>query len=319
MPRPDELRLIARVARMYHLEEMRQADIAERLMISQATISRLLRRAREENIVRISVQTPSGTFPECEESLCRKFGLREVIIAECAEEREGQILRRMGEAAAHYLETTLQPGEIIGISSWSESLLHTVENIHPQRKGSGGRVVQILGGMGDPSVQKHATNLTRRLAQLVGAQPQPLATQGVTHSKTAQEALLSDPFVQETMRSFSEITTALVGIGGVEPSKLLADSGNVFTPDELAELARLGAVGDICLNFFDAHGAPVPSAFQERVIGIGLAGLRAAKRVVAVAGGTRKRAAILGAMRGHLIDVLITDQYTAAWLDAAAA
>lgn len=317
MPRLDELRLIARVARMYHLEDIKQSDIADRLMISQATISRLLRRAREEDIVRISVRTPSGTFPECEESLCRKFAMREVIIAECAEEREGQILRRIGEAAAHYLETTLQPGEIIGISSWSESLLHTVENIHPPRKATQGRVVQILGGMGDPSVQKHATNLTRRLAQLVGAQPQPLPTQGVTHSKTAQEALIGDPFVQETMRYFPQITTALVGIGGVEPSKLLADSGNVFTPDELAELARLGAVGDICLNFFDAAGKPVPSAFQERVIGISLETLRAARRVVAVAGGARKRAAILGAMRGGLIDVLITDQYTAAWLDAA--
>ncbi|HEX3983552.1 MAG TPA: sugar-binding transcriptional regulator [Acidisoma sp.] len=317
MSRADELRLIARVARMYHLEDIKQSDIADRLMISQATISRLLRRARDENIVRISVHTPSGTFPELEESLCRKFKMTEVIVAECAEEREGQILRRMGEAAAHYLETTLQAGEIIGISSWSESLLHTVENIHPQRKLAAGRVVQILGGMGDPSVQKHATNLTRQLAQLIGAQPQPLATPGITHSKAAQEALIGDPFVHETVNYFSQITLALVGIGAVEPSKLLADSGNVFKPDELAEIARLGAVGDICLNFFDRNGKPVPSAFQERVIGIELDQLRRARRVVAVAGGQRKVLALLGAMRGGLIDVLVTDQYTAARLDAA--
>ncbi len=317
LPRNDELRLIARVARMYYLDDVKQADIAARLTISQATISRLLRRARDENVVRISVHTPSGTFPELEESLCRKFGMTEVIVAECAEERESQILRRMGEAAALYLETTLQPGEIIGISSWSESLLHTVENIHPQRRVGAGRVVQILGGMGDPSVQTHATNLTRRLAQLVGAQPQPLPTQGVTGSRAAQEALTSDPVVRETMAYFPHITLALVGIGAVEPSKLLADSGNVFTPDELAELARMGAVGDICLNFFDAEGRPVPSAFQERVIGIGLEQLRSARRVVGVAGGRRKVAALLGAMRGGLIDVLVTDQYTAARLDAA--
>jgi DNA-binding transcriptional regulator LsrR (DeoR family) len=304
LPRNDELRLIARVARMYYLDDVKQADIAARLTISQATISRLLRRAREENVVRISVHTPSGTFPELEESLCRKFGMTEVIVAECAEEREGQILRRMGEAAALYLETTLQAGEIVGISSWSESLLHTVENIHPLKRLAASRVVQILGGMGDPRVQTHATNLTRRLAQLIGAQPQPLPTQGVTSSKAAQKALTSDPFV-------------LVGIGAVEPSKLLADSGNVFTPNELAELARMGAVGDICLNFFDRDGKPVPSAFQERVIGIGLDQLRNARRVVGVAGGQRKVAALLGAMRGKLIDVLVTDQYTAARLDAA--
>ncbi len=302
---------------MYYLDDVKQADIAARLTISQATISRLLRRAREENVVRISVHTPSGTFPELEESLCRKFGMTDVIVAECAEEREGQILRRMGEAAALYLETTLQPGEIVGISSWSESLLYTVENIHPQRRLAASRVVQMQGGMGDPSVQKHATNLTRRLAQLIGAQPQPLPTQGITSSKAAQEALTSDPFVRETMAFFPQITLALVGIGTVEPSKLLADSGNVFTPDELAELARMGAVGDICLNFFDRDGKPVPSAFQERVIAIGLEQLCRARRVVGVAGGQRKVAALLGAMRGKLIDVLVTDQYTAARLDAA--
>ncbi len=111
---------------------------------------------------------------------------------------------------------------------------------------------------------------------------------------------------------------ALVGIGAVEPSKLLADSGNVFTPNELAELARMGAVGDICLNFFDRDGKLVPSAFQERVIGIGLDQLRGARRVVGVAGGQRKVAAILGALRGRLIDIMVTNQYTAARLDVAA-
>jgi DNA-binding transcriptional regulator LsrR (DeoR family) len=317
LPRADELRLIARVARMYYLDDMKQGDIAARLTISQATISRLLRRARDEDVVRISVHTPSGTFPELEESLCRKFGMTEVIVAECSEDRDTQILRRMGEAAALYLETTLQSGEIVGISSWSESLLHTVENIHPNRRVAAARVVQILGGMGDPSVQKHATNLTRRLAQLIGAQPQHLSTQGVTSSRAAQKALTSDPFVRETMAFFPQITLALVGIGAVEPSKLLADSGNVFTPGELSELTQLGAVGDICLNFFDKDGRPVPSSFQERVIGIGLDQLRQARRVVAVAGGRRKVAPLLGAMRGKLIDVLVTDQYTAALLDGA--
>ena len=45
-------------------------------------------------------------------------------------------------------------------------------------------------------------------------------------------------------------------------------------------------------------------------------GCRQAKRVVAVAGGQRKVAALLGAMRGKLINVLVTDQFTAARLDA---
>jgi DNA-binding transcriptional regulator LsrR (DeoR family) len=113
------------------------------------------------------------------------------------------------------------------------------------------------------------------------------------------------------MNEFGRATMALVGIGAVEPSKLLADSGNVFTHDELNELERLGAVGDICLHFFDQNGRAIHSSLEERVIGITLDQLRGIRRVVGVAGGGRKVKALIGAMRGALIDVLITDRFTA--------
>lgn len=317
MARSDELRLIARVARMYHLDEMKQSEIATRVRISQAGISRLLKRARDEGLVRITVDAPSGTFPELEERLARRYGLSEVVVAECAEDREEQILSRIGEAAAQYLEATLQPGEIIGISSWSESLLRMVDNLDPGRRAQASRVVQILGGMGNPSVQRHATALTARLARLTGAEPMLLATQGVAGSVEAQQALVADPYVASTLAEFGRITMALVGVGGIEPSKLLADSGNVFTRAELQELVTLNAVGDLCLHFFDAGGQPIRSPIEGRVIGITLEQLRAIPRVVAVAGGARKQQALLGVLRGRLIDVLVTDQFTAGRLDAA--
>jgi len=317
MARSDELRLIARVARMYHLEDVKQTEIAKRLRISQAGVSRLLKRARDEGLVRITVDTPSGTFPELEERLVRRYGLSEVVVAECGEDREEQILSRIGEAAAQYLEATLQPGEIIGISSWSESLLRMVDNLDPSRRLQAAGVVQILGGMGNPGVQRHATALTTRLARITGAEPMLLATQGVAGSIEAQRALVSDPFVASTMAEFGRITMALVGVGGLEPSKLLADSGNVFTAAELQELSTLRAVGDLCLHFFDAYGQPIRSPIEGRVIGITLEQLHAIPRVVGVAGGRRKHQALLAVLRGRLIDVLVTDQFTAARLDAA--
>ena len=319
MARSDELRIIARAARMYHLDDMRQGDIAQRLRVSQATVSRLLRRAREEGIVRVSVDSPAGTFPELEERLARRFGLAEMVIAECVEEREDQILTRIGEAAARHLETTLSPGEVIGISSWSESLLRMVDSLDPGRRLQASRVVQILGGMGNPGVQRHATTLTMRLARLTGAEPMLLATQGITGTPEAREALLSDRYVGETVAEFERLTTALVGIGAVEPSKLLADSGNVFTADELDELTERKAVGDICLHFFDQAGMPTRSPIEGRVIGITLDQLHRVPRVIGVAGGRRKVAALIGAMRGGLLDVLITDQFTAARIEAASA
>ena len=317
MARSDELRMIARVARMYHLDEMRQSEIAERIRISQASVSRLLKRAREEGIVRVSVEAPTGTYPELEERLARRFGIAECVIAECIDEREDHILSRIGEAAARYLELILAPGDVIGISSWSESLLRMVDNLDPGKRAGAARVVQILGGMGNPTVQLHATALTTRLSKLVGGEPVLLMAQGVTGTPEARAALMTETYVAATLAEFERLTMALVGIGAVLPSKMLADSGNVFTADELDELRDQGAVGDVCLHFFDADGTPTQSPFDGRVLGITLAQLRHVPRVIGVAGGSRKVAAIVGALRGGLLDVLVTDQFTAARIDAA--
>ncbi|MFM2356973.1 MAG: deoxyribonucleoside regulator, partial [Pseudomonadota bacterium] len=163
MGRVNELRLIARVAQMYHAEGKRQAEIASLMRMSQATVSRMLKRAEQENIVRTTVIPPPGTFAELEASLRERFGLTEAIVIDCSEDRDGAIMARIGEAAAHFIEVTLQPDEIIGVSSWSQTIMRMVDNIHPFRGVKARHVVQILGGMGDSAVQTHATELISRL------------------------------------------------------------------------------------------------------------------------------------------------------------
>ena len=103
MPRIDELRLIARVARMYYEWDMRQSEIAKQLDLSQTTVSRLLNRSKEEGIIRISVNLPNGVYTELEETLVKKFGLRDVIVVDSLDDNENMIQRDLGAAAAYYL------------------------------------------------------------------------------------------------------------------------------------------------------------------------------------------------------------------------
>jgi DNA-binding transcriptional regulator LsrR (DeoR family) len=311
MGRLNELRLISRVAQMYHIERRRQAEIAEHLRLSQATVSRMLKRAEAEDIVRTSVIPPVGTYSDLESALRDRFNLPEAVVVECTEDRDGAIMARIGEAAAHLLEVTLAPGEIIGVSSWSQTIFKMVENIHPQKSARAKYVVQTLGGMGDPSVQTHATQLTTRLARLTGAEPKLLPVQGVTSSREAKLLMMADPFVRETMDLFGSISLAIVGIGAVEPSELLARSGNIFSSRELADLAEAGAVGDISLRFFDKDGKLVKTPLDERVIGLPLENLARVDRVIALAGGAKKTAAIAGALRVGVVDMLVTDKFTA--------
>ncbi len=316
MARIDELRLIARVAQMYHAEGKRQTEIAGLLRLSQATVSRMLKRAVDERIVRTTVIPPAGTFAGLEAGLRSRFGLTEAIVVDCPEDRAPSVMARIGEAAAHFVESTLQQDEVIGVSSWSQTLLRMVDNMHPMTGAKARHVVQVLGGMGDASVQTHATDLTARLARLTGAEPRLLLVQGVTPSPEARAVMLSDPVLRETLALCGRLSLGIVGIGAVEPSDLLARSGNVFSRDELAMLQAAGAVGEISFRFFDAAGRPVETPLDGRVVGITLDELRRTGRVIALAGGAAKTAAIAGALRTGVIDVLVTDRFTAERLTA---
>lgn len=313
MARVDELRLMTKVARLYYERDMTQPEIAAHLDLSQATVSRLLKRAKQEQIVRITVNVPYGAYPELEEALQKIYGLKEAVVVDSVRD-DDQIMRDIGAAAAFYLENTLKPGEVIGISSWSATILAMVDAMHPITRVSDIQLVQILGGVGNPAAEVYASRLISRLATLVRGQATLLPVPGVAGSPDTKSILLEDRFVQQALALFDQVTLALVGIGTVEPSGLLASSGNVFSPRDLDVLREAGAVGDICLRFFDSQGMPVATPLDARVIGMTPDQLRRVKRAVALAGGPRKLAAIRAALLGGLVNVLITDHFTAEYL-----
>lgn len=314
MSRIDELRLIARVARMYYEQDMRQSEIAKQLGLSQATVSRLLNRSKEEGIIRISINLPKGVYTELEETLVKKFGLGDVIVVDSLDDNESLIQRDLGTASAYYLESAIRPNEVIGISSWSATLLALVDALHSVPRKPGVKVVQILGGVGNPSVEAHATRLTSRMAQLVNGEAVFLPVSGVLASEAARDILTADEVAQQAIRLFDHVTIALVGIGAVDPSPLLAQSGNIFVPQELELLRHEKAVGDILYRFYDISGNLVKTGLENRVISMSLEQLRKVSRAVGVAGGSRKYAGILGALRGHWINILVTDHFTASRL-----
>jgi len=302
----DQIRLMTKIARMYHERGMRQRQISEELHVSQPRVSRLLKRAVEVGIVRTTVAVPSGVHSDLEDSLERRFGLREAVVVDAVGSDDALTLP-LGAATASYLEATLTGGDTVGISSWSATLLAAVECMRPARTTVVDTVVQVVGGVGDPRVQVQANRLIATFAQCTGAHPVFMPAPGMLATVAARDSLMGDPAVTRVMDLWPRLTLALLGIGSLEPSPLLRDSGNVMAHADQQLLRDAGAVGDICLRFFDADGRPIDSAINERVIGISAEHLLAVPRRVAAAGGERKRAAIRAALLGGWINVLITD------------
>src|SRR3970040_615592 len=100
MARLDELRLMTRVARLYHESGLKQPEIAARLRLSQPKVSRLLKQALEEGIVRITVRVPSGTHPDLEERLQAEFALADAVVVDVSFDDDDQGAHEFGAAGA---------------------------------------------------------------------------------------------------------------------------------------------------------------------------------------------------------------------------
>ena len=301
----EQLRLITKIAVLYHEEGMGQADISKKLNLSQARVSRYLKAAEGEGIVRTTVVQPYGIYVGLEKALEQKFKLQEVVVVENIE--GASRVASLGSAAATYLETTLVASDHVGISSWSTTLLATVEAMRSRPRKVVNEVVQLIGGVGSPQAQIQASRLTSHLAELTSATPFYMAAPGVASSKEVKKAFLSDPAVRATIEAWGRVTTLLVGVGTFPASPLLAASGNALEKSEEQQLAKAGAVGEICLRYFNGEGNVMSPEIEERVISMDAKTMKQIPRRIGVAGGAKKLAAIRAAVEGGWINVLITD------------
>jgi DNA-binding transcriptional regulator LsrR (DeoR family) len=310
MLKRDEQRLLTKIATLYYTENQKQSDIAKQLDLSQSFVSRALSRCVKEGIVKISVVQPANVYLNLESVIQQKYGIAQAIVVDVDEHAGDEAIKTaIGAAAAHYLQTTLHANELVGVSAWSGTIRSMVEQLHPLTIKADG-VVQLLGGVGvNGNIQ--ATMLTHSLANLLNCPPYLLPSQSIERTVDYKRNLMRTDEVGGVVEMFKNVTLALVGIGMLEPSVLLKNSGNYYQQDMLTTLAERGAVGDICLHYFDADGVPVLNEEEDPVIGMDLALVKQCPRVVAMAGGVDKAQAIKGALAGGYINVLIIDKTTA--------
>ncbi len=312
----EQLRVVARVAWLYHVRGLKQSEVADSLGLSQSRVSRLLDTAVSLGIVRTSVRVPAGLQLELEQGLEQAYGLREARVFDVPDsDDEGRLLGDLGLMLAGYLEESPLEGDVIGFTSWSRTLRATVRALNPSAGSRGGYVVEMLGDVGPPDVQHEAAEVTQQLARVAGAQPRFLRVPGVVSSPGARQTILdSDSYARESLALLDSLDEALVGIGtcAIDPPLLPGD--NFFTQAQFDRARELGAVGQVNLRFIDREGNAISSELDDVVIGVNLPQLRSATRSIAVAGGHTKHAAIRGALLGGWVNTLVTDVATAHYL-----
>jgi deoxyribonucleoside regulator len=303
----EEIQQMVLAARFYYEDGLTQEDVARELGISRPTVSRLLQKAKEEGIVQITISEPFATNESLADQLANRCGLQAAIVVPAVHKRPELSLKRLGQAAARFLEQTLKPDDILGIG-WGRTL-HTVsQSLAPTKRPL--LAVPLLGGLDQISPNFQVHEITRSIAEAFGGAWKQFYVPALVSDESTRANLHQTKDVRGLVEIWDTMTTALVGIGNVDfDAEMQMLFAHYLDEKTRARLQAGGAVGDICMRFFDINGNPVDGLVG--VTGIGLIQLRRVQRVIAVAGGPEKAEAILGAAHGKYIQELITDDRTA--------
>ncbi len=310
----EQLRLVTTAARLYHTHHARQAEIAEKLGISQAGVSRLLRQAEELGIVRTVVIAPEGLHLELEEGLVDAFGLDQAFVVDAGED---DVPHMLGAAAARFLWRDLA-GATVGVTSWSVTLREMARLVEPRSDGDTTHVVEMLGDLGSPMLQHEAALATLQFARALHAEAVFLRTPGVATSPALRDVALNDAHIKRAYTFFDHLDVALVGLGPADFHGPLEEGDNFFSAEQLAQVRKAGAVGQLHQRFIDADGQPIKTPLDDLVVGVSLDQLRKAGRRIVIAGGASKHAVLEAALKGGWIDCLVNDTGSASHLMAAA-
>jgi DNA-binding transcriptional regulator LsrR (DeoR family) len=314
--RPGELKQMVQCLELYYRQAKSQKDVAETLGVSPATVSRLLKRAVDEGLVRVELDLPRTQ--ELETALVRRFGLREAVVV--AAGGRGDIREELGVAAAAYFEKVVAHGMRVGLSC-GFTLYQTVRALRERRL----RDLSLYPLSGE-STLKLVDISPNTLVGMMAAKYRPHVTAyalPVQHLASLREVererrrQLRDPEIRRIYEAAQSVDVALVGIGQIGEKTpgfcSLAESYGV----SVRRLRQLGVVGEINYQPFDAGGEvvdhPELRILMHRVVSVDSRRLQALSRhderyVIAVAGGKGKAEAVRGAVNGKFMNVLVTDE-----------
>jgi deoxyribonucleoside regulator len=293
---------LVQVATLYYEENKSQQEIADQLGVSRSLIALYLKRAREQNIVRIEIVNPQDMCEDLALAIQEQSTLRGVHVIPTPANRE-LAARALAGVVARYLEACLQDGDRVGLG-WGRTIQEIVGLLAPARP----RRIEVVPLLGESSFTGTYTQMNQivlRFAAGFDAQPHFLLLPLLVGTPALRDALLRDDAVRPITDRWQALDLICAGVGALPSSP-----GQIVYLGEAnvqAYIAR-GAVGDLVARHFDATGAPVRTGLDDRIIGIEWEQLRRARTVLAVVSGREKAHALRGALRTGLITDLFIDQ-----------
>jgi deoxyribonucleoside regulator len=309
----DELLMMAEVAHLYYIGDFTQERIASRVGISRSKVSRMLKEARAQGIVEISIHSPLSTVPDLQEELVRRLDLRECLVLAVLHHESGifeatDTASKVAALAARYMQENIAEGDVVGLG-WGRSTYRVVHSRFLKGKGSV-TVAQMMGSIGGSIPDLDGVAMTARLADALGASAHYLHVPMLVTEAAVRNGLLRDPHIRRTLEVARRADIMLAGVGVINRDFGQYRTGYLSDAD-LEYIQEHGVVGEVCGVYFSRQGELRRLEMNERMIAMEAENIKRIPSRVGVSWGSQKVVANLGAARSGLLNVLITDEDTA--------
>lgn len=302
-----------KVATLYYIDGLTGKEIASTLNISPSTVSRLLTKSRNQDIISFRLNEPYADCLKTAERIRTLYHLKEAIVVPVSDGPDANTARHaVALEGARYLQRIIDDNDIFGIA-WGRTMNYLIQVLNPCLKINNS-FVTLHGSVSHCQYSYDVRNLVSRIAMACGGKKFYFTPGALAGSPEELQKMLEQEQNRVVKNLFREITVSMTGCGSLYPemdSPLLAKEYHYLTPGEYEELQRAGVYGDILLRFFDENGQECNTSLKDRTLSIDFEEYKQIPTKIVVAADEKKAYTIRAILRGGLADVIIMD-YTLA-------
>lgn len=297
----DEKILMAEAATLYYEKNRTQQEIADILGLTRQTVSRLINDARNENIVEIKIHNPKKDCQTMENEICKQFNIDKCIV--CGVTNKNEELRTLMtvKVASEYLVPIISKGGLKIAVSWGRTVQRLIDQL-PEMRSEKNTVFPLFGATDNENSYFSSNELARGMADKIGANVKYAWFPYLADGKEDRQLLQNLSYYKKMQELWNSANIAIVGIGNTD---ILDVFGKTFGYSN----KHAQVIGDVATHFFNENGEIIN--LYDNTLCASYENIKNAKQTVAVACGDNKVKAIKGALKTKLINVLITDEFTA--------
>jgi len=304
-------RIIARVAKLFYINDASQYEIAEKFNFSKSKVCRLIKEAKKRNIIEFSIKKIDKRSLDLEQEVEKAYSLREVIIfynSDVKNYNEEILFQEIGKLGADYIKRVVEDKLNLALT-WGKTLRYIIKNIRFDKKYKI-NVFSTIGSVSLTETENQAANITQMFCEKTGGSCYPIYLPLFVKTPELKEALMYANDMSKIIGDSSKIDYYFTSLGAISKISRMYTLGG-FDLEFLNTLIEKKIIGEIGLNFYDINGNFINAGMENMTIKLSVDEIKRIKNKIVIAFGPEKIDPIKGLLKTGIADVLITDSKTA--------